>query len=404
MLYDGECPLCLNAVARFAPTLHRYHFGLAPLQTAWVQQRIGLNTGEPLAEMKLLVEDGRIYGGADALVQIARRIWWAMPLFALAQVPGVKFLFRSGYRWIAVNRHCLNGACEIPKQNQISDWLPLFFLPPLIVFTRDFLPAWIFMWLLAFSIFSSCKWLTWRRALRQIHGVNRFISLGYLFVWVGMDARNFLRGKRNVIAPKPGDWLLAAGKIFLGVVLIWLVARRFLGTQPLAAGWISMVGFILCLHFGLFQLLALVWQRAGVSAQPIMREPLRSTSLADFWGRRWNAAFHILVNDFAFRPLLRKCGATVATILVFLLSGLIHDFIISLPARGGYGLPTAYFLIQGLGVVFERTTFANWLGFGRGWRGWLFTAICTVGPAFWLFHPIFVRNVILPMLQAIGAT
>src|SRR5260221_653808 len=167
-----------------------------------------------------------------------------------------------------------------------------------------------------------------------------------------------------------------------------------------ATGWIGMVGFILCLHFGLFQLLALVWQRAGVSAQPIMRAPLRATSLADFWGRRWNVAFHFLVNDLAFRPLLRKCGATAATLLVFLLSGLIHDLIISLPARGGYGLPTAYFLIQELGVGFERTVFARRIGLGRDRHAWLFTAVWTIGPAFWLFHPVVVPHVIIPILQA----
>ena len=219
-----------------------------------------------------------------------------------------------------------------------------------------------------------------------------------------MDARNFLQGKHDVAPPKPHDWLLAAGKVFLGAVLIWFVVRHFFNTQPLAAGWIGMAGIILCLHFGLFQLVALAWQRAGVNAQPIMREPLRATSLVDFWGRRWNAAFHFLANDFAFRPLVQKFGATTSTLLVFLISGLIHDLIISLPAHGGYGLPTGYFLIQGLGVVFERTAFAKHIGLGHGWRGWLFTAICTVGPAFWLFHPIFVRNVILPMIQAIGAT
>jgi hypothetical protein len=40
---------------------------------------------------------------------------------------------------------------------------------------------------------------------------------------------------------------------------------------------------------------------------------------------------------------------------------------------------------------------------GRGGRGWLFTFIVTAAPAFWLFHPSFIRNVILPMLHAIGA-
>ena len=106
-----------------------------------------------------------------------------------------------------------------------------------------------------------------------------------------------------------------------------------------------------------------------MNAPPIMREPIKSVSLADFWGRRWNGAFHQLAHELAFRPLLRKCGPAWATLTVFLISGLVHDLLISMPARGGYGLPTAYFLIQGLGVIFERTPWARKIGLGCGWRG-----------------------------------
>ena len=113
--YDGECSLCTRAVTRFGPMLRRHHFELAPLQTLWVQQRIGLNPCEPLTQMKLLTADGRIYGGADALLQIARTIWWAWPLYALAQIPGVKVLFRAIYRSIAANRSCFNGTCATQK-------------------------------------------------------------------------------------------------------------------------------------------------------------------------------------------------------------------------------------------------------------------------------------------------
>ena len=60
VLYDGECPLCINAAVRFSPLLHHHHFGLVPLQTPWVQDRLGLKLGEPLGEMKLLMEDGRV--------------------------------------------------------------------------------------------------------------------------------------------------------------------------------------------------------------------------------------------------------------------------------------------------------------------------------------------------------
>jgi hypothetical protein len=164
-----------------------------------------------------------------------------------------------------------------------------------------------------------------------------------------------------------------------------------------------MLGVVLLLHFGLFHLLALGWQAAGVNAQPIMRAPLLATSLAQFWGRRWNMAFHALAHDLVFRPLVRRWGATCAGIGVFLISGLVHEAVISLPARGGYGLPTAYFGIQALGVLMERSTWGRRFGLGQGFRGWLFMLFCTAGPAFWLFHPIFIRNIILPMLRAIGA-
>jgi D-alanyl-lipoteichoic acid acyltransferase DltB (MBOAT superfamily) len=165
-----------------------------------------------------------------------------------------------------------------------------------------------------------------------------------------------------------------------------------------------MAGVVLLLHFGAFHLLSLGWRTVGVNAAPVMQTPLRSHSLAEFWGRRWNTAFHELATRFTFRPLRRMVGGPRATVLVFLLSGLIHELVISVPAHGGYGLPTGYFLLQGLGVAGERTRLGRRIGLARGTRGWLFTFAVAAAPAFWLFPPSFVRRVILPMLAFIGAT
>jgi hypothetical protein len=175
-------------------------------------------------------------------------------------------------------------------------------------------------------------------------------------------------------------------------------------SHPLVAGWLAMIGIVLCLHFGLFHLLSVAWRSARVNPPPIMRSPLVATSLAKFWGERWNTAFRIPARRLLLNPLARRHGIAVANFAVFLASGVLHELVISVPARAGYGLPTAYFALQGVGVLFERSKLGRRLSLGHGWRGWLYMFAFTAAPAFWLFHPPFIRNVILPMLHAIGAT
>ncbi len=192
-------------------------------------------------------------------------------------------------------------------------------------------------------------------------------------------------------------------RLLLGIVLVWGGVRTLHTALPLVAGWVGMFGIILMLHFGLFHLLALVWRHGGVLVEPLMRSPLLASSLGDFWGARWNTGFHTLAHEFAFRPLHRRIGRVLGVLAIFLLSGLVHELVITLPAGGGYGLPTMYFLLQGL-VLFERGRLGKQFGLARGIRGRAFALLVAAAPAFWLFPPVFVRNVILPMLHAIGAT
>jgi len=130
IFYDGDCRFCTATTARFRPILNCRGFDFAPLQTPWVQQRLGMKPDEPLTEMKLLAEDGRIFGGTDAFLQIARKIWWARPLVVLAQIPGAKFLFRTAYERFAANRHCLNGICPMPQKSVHRNITTTFFEMP----------------------------------------------------------------------------------------------------------------------------------------------------------------------------------------------------------------------------------------------------------------------------------
>jgi hypothetical protein len=256
------------------------------------------------------------------------------------------------------------------------------------------------MWALAFSVFAVLKWITWWQARNSVpHDAKR--SFAYLFAWPGMDARSFLDSRAVALKPLGDEWFWAGFKTIIGIVLLWVVARWIPSDEPLFRGWVGLFGLILLLHFGSFHLISLFWRSFGVAADPIMARPIKSRTLSEFWGKRWNLGFRQLAHDLVFRPLHRQMGVALAGFFVFLVSGLIHDLVISFPARGGYGLPTAYFLVQGLGVTLERSRTGSRLGLQGGVRGWCFMAIITAGPAFWLFHPPFVVRVILPFMHAI---
>jgi Membrane bound O-acyl transferase family len=281
-------------------------------------------------------------------------------------------------------------------------WIPMLVLPVATMALRSLLAPWRFMWMLAVAIFFGCKWQTWweHRRIADI-GIGR--SLGYLFAWPGMDAETFLDSAGDVPQPTIKEWIWASVKTASGGALLWGVVRRVPEGSDLLAGWVGMLGIILILHFGVFHILSLAWRSAGVDAPPIMQAPLSSASLSDFWGRRWNLGFRHLTHRLIFKPVRIRAGVVPAILLSFLASGVIHDLVISLPARGGYGLPTSYFVLQGFGVLFERGPLGKRLGLGSGIRGWLFAVIFAGAPSFILFHPLFVRGVILPFLSAIGA-
>ena len=115
--YDTDCAFCQRWASRAQELLARRGWHLAPLQAKWVRQKLGLTEGEIPDEMKLLAADGRILGGADAAICLARSIWWAWPFYALAQLPGAKPILRAAYRHVAKNRHCFGGHCGIPGKS-----------------------------------------------------------------------------------------------------------------------------------------------------------------------------------------------------------------------------------------------------------------------------------------------
>lgn len=108
---DGDCAFCMAMARRLQPVLEPRGFALATLQDPRAREQLSLPDQQLLAELRLLTNDGRQFGGADAIIYLARHIWWAWPLYAAAHLPGVRQLSRLAYRYIAARRHCLSRTC-----------------------------------------------------------------------------------------------------------------------------------------------------------------------------------------------------------------------------------------------------------------------------------------------------
>jgi len=106
LFFDADCGFCTRIACWLAPVLSHRGFALAPLQDPRVGALLGLSQDELLRELRFLRSDGRLYGGADAVLAVAGQIGWAWPLVSLSDFPGVRGLLHRAYKWFAAQRNC----------------------------------------------------------------------------------------------------------------------------------------------------------------------------------------------------------------------------------------------------------------------------------------------------------
>eukprot|EP01082_Thalassiosira_pseudonana_P015071 g13379.t1 g13379 contig8:554464-557723(-) len=100
-----------------------------------------------------------------------------------------------------------------------------------------------------------------------------------------------------------------------------------------------------------------------------MRNPmLEATSPSDFWGRRWNILIHLVMKRGVYKPVRKYTSALVASLAVFVMSGLFHEWLVhvvilynrpladEIAASGDVllGSNTAFFVWNFVVIVSER--------------------------------------------------
>lgn len=118
IFFDADCDFCRRSVKLWRRTFERRGFAFFPLQASWVRKRLGLSDAELLREMRVVLANGRLFGGADAILQLARHVWWMWPMVATSRVLGMRSLLRAVYRKIAAARDCAAGVCTNAAEEQ----------------------------------------------------------------------------------------------------------------------------------------------------------------------------------------------------------------------------------------------------------------------------------------------
>jgi predicted DCC family thiol-disulfide oxidoreductase YuxK len=120
VLYDGVCPLCQRSVRvlRRLDWLRRLHFQDCRDTANLPPSAVPLELKKMLEEMHVVTPDRqRAHAGFAAFRWIAWRVpvlWWLAPLL---YIPGVPWLGRRVYLWVAKNRYnlvpCGDGGCQV---------------------------------------------------------------------------------------------------------------------------------------------------------------------------------------------------------------------------------------------------------------------------------------------------
>lgn len=111
LFFDAECAFCTRMAGWLAGPMRHYGLAVAPLQDPRVGALLGLSRQELMRAIRFVFEDGRQYAGADALIAVARKLWWARPLVWLSSFPGMIHAMRRAYRWWAERSRCHAHHC-----------------------------------------------------------------------------------------------------------------------------------------------------------------------------------------------------------------------------------------------------------------------------------------------------
>lgn len=184
--------------------------------------------------------------------------------------------------------------------------------------------------------------------------------------------------------------LLCAPLVAAGWAGVYFSGQHLSGTLQLGVRWATGALFLYTAVEVVVSAVIVLYRLLGIDPRPLHDDPIRSKTIGEFWGRRWNRAVHRFLKLNVFAPVARRGHTELGLALTFVVSGLFH-FAFMLPAVGlGWAAMMGAFFVLQLPLLWAERA----LGVGR-WRAplaraWTLTLL-------FLSSPLFVE----PVLQIV---
>lgn len=116
MIYDGNCGFCISQVERIRRLDVLGQFELLPSQTPDLLERFPQLAGHDLdSALRLVAPDGRVFVGAEAVYEIAKRLPRFRAVAWVYRLPLVRPIAERIYAWVARRRYQLSR-CQSGSQ------------------------------------------------------------------------------------------------------------------------------------------------------------------------------------------------------------------------------------------------------------------------------------------------
>lgn len=169
------------------------------------------------------------------------------------------------------------------------------------------------------------------------------------------DVRRATRGAARLDAAELRWLAMHAAVVAVATWGIVRVAPELDGPAYWLVRWSFGVGFCYAVIETLQSILLIAYGLGGIGLPRINDAPIRSTTLAEFWGRRWNRVVAGWLRDYLFLHFARRRQVTRGVCVAFAGSTILHFWIAWVPLDVEAGLMMgSFFVVHGLALVLER--------------------------------------------------